>query len=214
MSALTVTLANVKLLLGISDTTFDTPITDLMTLEQPALEYALDPAVLTYAINGAAALNQDAEGLLATLVMGVTEALAGSFLATAGRNPESLPAQITFRVATTEISQKVLTVPTTLGAQLVAVGLARLKPFSRSARSLARAAVGGDVNIDTQLGTPLVLGSGMGQAGSQPLTGGTQGPPPDSVFDRQLGTDGHTEPPGIGDLSPMPFGGFWGSGEP
>ena len=46
---LPVTLAGVKLLCGIGDTSQDAGITALIALEQPALEYALDPAVLANA---------------------------------------------------------------------------------------------------------------------------------------------------------------------
>jgi hypothetical protein len=197
MGVLPVTLASVKLLLGISDTSQDAGITALIALEQPALEYALDPAILAYTASDS--------GLLATLTLGATECLAGAFLATAGRNPESLPQQTVFKISVVEIATKPLALPTALGLALVTTGLARLKPFSRSERSLARSASGGDALMDDQAPVPLMLGSGMGTAGAQPTVGGALGPPPDPVFDGVLGVDGVTEPPSGDILSPGVF---------
>ena len=128
---LPVTLAGVKLLCGIGDTSQDAGITALIALQQPALEYALDPAVLANAASDA--------GLLATLTLGVTEALAGSYLATLGR--PQLMDQL-FKIATLEITTRPVNDLAKLGAALAAQGVARLTPFSRSARSLARTAVG------------------------------------------------------------------------
>ena len=199
--ALPVTLAGVKLLCGIGDGAQDAAISALMALEQPALEYALDPAVLANSALDA--------GLLATLVLGVSEALAGGYIAAQGRDPAAPPQQTAFRLSTLAVEVRPLALPGVAGPQLVAVGLARLLPFTRSARGLARAAVGSDAGLDDLSPVPLALGSGMGSAGAQPLTGGSAGPPPDPVFDAALGVDGRTEPGG-GDDAPLwgPFGFF------
>ncbi|MBV9850089.1 MAG: hypothetical protein JO250_10490 [Armatimonadetes bacterium] len=127
MSVLPVTLAGVKLLCGIADTSQDAAVTALMALAQPALEYTLDPAILANSANDA--------GLLATLTLGATEALAGAYVAAQGRNPAAPPQQQTFRLSTLEVSTRPLADPAKIGAALAASGLARLAPFSRSARA-------------------------------------------------------------------------------
>jgi hypothetical protein len=77
LSVLPVTLANVKLLCGFTDTTQDAGVTALIALQQPALEYALDPAILA---------NSEVDaGLSALLTLGVSEALGGDYLASLGR---------------------------------------------------------------------------------------------------------------------------------
>ena len=200
---LPVTLAGVKLLCGIGDTSQDAAITALISLQQGALEYALDPVILANTATDA--------GLLATLTLGVTEALAGAYVASAARDPLLPPVQQLFRLSTLEISTKPLLDSTKVGAALAASGLARLAPFSRSARALARAAAGSDAAMDDLAPVPLLIGTGMGQAGASPVTGAAGGPPPDTTFDGVLGTDGHTDPPS-GDLFPSPFFGFWNGG--
>ena len=145
---LPVTLAGVKLLCGIGDTSQDAGITALIALQQGALEYALDPAILANTANDA--------GLLATLVLGVTETLAGGWLCAQGRQivaaaltAAASATQETFRLSTLEISTRPLPADLAkadlvkLGAALVTQGVARLSPFTRSARSLARTAAGG-----------------------------------------------------------------------
>ncbi len=204
LSVLPVTLSGVKLLCGISDGSQDTAVSALIALEQPALEYALDPAILTNSALDA--------GLLATLVLGVSEVLAGGYIATQGRNPASPPQQTAFHLSSLAVSTKPLVLPTVTGPALTATGLSRLTPFTRSARALARAAAGSDALLDDLSPVPLALGSGMGQVGAQPLTGSALGPPPDPDFDGVLGTDGGTEPPGLDDLSPGALFGFWQGG--
>ena len=185
---LPVTLAGVKLLCGIGDTSQDAGITALIALEQPALEYALDPAILANAAGDA--------GLLATLTLGATEALAGSYLATLGR--PQLADQL-FKIATLEITTRPVNDLAKLGAALAAQGVARLTPFSRSVRSVARIAVGGDQNLDDQTPAPLLLSVSTAA---------------DATFDPVLGADGLTEPPG-GDVLPSPFfAAFEGGSEP
>jgi hypothetical protein len=185
---LPVTLTGVKLLCGIGDTSQDAGITALIALEQPALEYALDSAVLANAATDA--------GLGATLTLGVTEVLAGGYLATLGR--PQLTVQL-FKIATLEISTRPVNDLAKLGAALAAQGVTRLTPFSRSVRSLARTAVGGDQNLDDQTTAPLLLSVSTAA---------------DSTFDPVLGADGHTEPPG-GDVLASPFFlGFEGGSEP
>jgi hypothetical protein len=205
MSVLTLTLDNVKLLCGIGDTSLDTPISALIALQQPALEYALDPVILANTATDA--------GLMATLSLGVTEVLAGAFVEAQARNPEAsaILEQQTFKISTLEISTKPLITSldlTKIGAALSASGLARLAPFSRSARSLARAASGGDALMDDQAAVPLLIGSGMGQVGASPVTGAASGAPSDCTFDAVLGTDGHTDPPS-GDIFPSGGVGFF-----
>jgi hypothetical protein len=192
VSVLPVTLDGVKLLCGIGDTSQDTGVSALIALEQPALEYALDPAILANSAHDA--------GLLATLTLGVSEVLAGSYVATQGRNPADPMQQTALRLATLSVAVRPLTLPTVIGPALAATGLARLAPFSRSARALARTASGTDALLDDQAPVPLVLGSGIGAIGAQPGTGGAYGPPPDPDFDRVLGTDGRTEPTGLDDV--------------
>lgn len=175
---LPVTVAGVKLLCGITDGSQDAPIAALIGLGQAALEYALDPAILA---------NWDSdEGLGATLTLGATEALAGSFLATLGR-----PAtwQQTFRLATLEVSTRPVNDLATLGAALAGQGAARLGPFCRAASSVARTAAGGDALLDDGTPAPLLLSLSTAA---------------DAVFDGVLGADGKTEPPG-GDVVPSPF---------
>ena len=187
-TVLPVTLAGVKLLCGIGDTSQDSAVSALIALEQPAIEYALDPAVLAQASADAA--------LGATLTLGASEALAGDYLATLGRAPLS---QQTFRLATLEISTRPINDLAKLGAALAAQGAARLTPFVRSARSRARTAVGGDGNLDDQAPVPMLLSASTAA---------------DATFDPTLGADGATEPPG-GDVVDAPFfGAFWGGPEP
>ena len=201
---LTVTLASVKLLCGIGDTSQDTAITALIALEQPALEYALDPGILA---------NTADAGLMATLALGVTEALAGAYVASAARNPLAPPTQQLFKISTLEISTKPLLDSTKVGAALAASGLARLSPFSRSARMLARAASGNDAALDDLAPVPLLIGSGLGAASPIGNTGAAAGPPPDGNFDAVLGSDGAAEPPS-GDVLDSPFfGAFYGGSE-
>ena len=86
---LTIAASDIKRLCGILDTSQDAVITALLTAEQPAAEYALDPALLARVI----VAGTDA-GALSTLTLGVAEQLAGSFLAGLGRFPhfaEPLP---------------------------------------------------------------------------------------------------------------------------
>ena len=119
---LPVTLAGVKLLCGIGDTSQDAGITALIALQQAALEYALDPAILANTANDA--------GLLGTLTLGVTECLAGGWLAAQGRQivaaalaAAASATQETFRLSTLEISTRPL--PADLAkADLVKLGAA------------------------------------------------------------------------------------------
>ena len=230
---LPVTLAGVKLLCGVTDGSQDAGITALMGLAQTALEYALDPAILANSANDAGLLATLALGVTECLAgaylgawgrgltaQGLTAAqtlntaINGLVTDNAGA---SVFQQQTFRLSTLEISTKPLfdnfrpeVVKADLSKQgdaLAAAGLARLTPFSRSARALARTAAGGDQNLDDQSPVPLLIGAGLGQAGGI----GIAGPPADSTFDAVLGTDGRTDPPG-GDILGSPFGAFWAGG--
>jgi hypothetical protein len=238
VSVLPVTLDNVKLLCGFVDTTQDAGVTALIALQQPALEYALDPAILANTALDA--------GLNALLTLGATEVLGGDYLASLGRTITTtglLTAQTlntaintlesdnagatqfvqqTFKLGNLEVATRPLfdnfrpevtkSDLVKIGFDLAARGAARLKPFLRSERSLARSAAGGDNLLDDQTGAQLVLGANMGSPGNQPGTGQTLGPPPDADFDRVLGTDGYTEPPGLDDFSPGMYNSGWNGG--
>jgi hypothetical protein len=81
MLILPLTIADLKPLCAIDagDTSSDADLTLLLTAQQPALEYSLDPAIL--------ALSAGDAGLQATLVLGAVEALAGEFLRSQARAP-------------------------------------------------------------------------------------------------------------------------------
>ena len=129
-AVLTVALADVKRLLAVpgSDTSQDAALTALITAEQLAREYALDPAVLAAAVS---ALVPNA-GLKALLTLGIAEQIAGSALSEAGRVPGIADdVQISALHFTTSHGAS----PDKLGAELTAQGTARLAPFSRHIRA-------------------------------------------------------------------------------
>ena len=85
MAVLTIAVADVKRLCAIPDmdTSQDTDVAALISAEQVAHEYALDPAVLT----AAQATSPANPGLVATLTLGVAEMMAGSYLVQVARSP-------------------------------------------------------------------------------------------------------------------------------
>ena len=91
MAVLSITVAEIKRLCAISgaDTSQDDDIAALISAEQAAHEYALDPAVVQ-AAQAADLVNPllpAAPGLVATLTLGVAEIMAGSYLVQIARAP-------------------------------------------------------------------------------------------------------------------------------
>lgn len=128
VAVLTVALADIKRLLSVSDSSQDAALTALITAEQLAREYALDPAVLAAA---GSALVPNA-GLKALLTLGIAEQIAGSALSEAGRVPGIADdVQISSLHFTTSHGAS----PDKLGAELSAQGTGRLAPFSRHIRA-------------------------------------------------------------------------------
>ena len=134
MSILPLTIADLKPLLAIeaADTSADTDLTVLLTTQQAALEYALDPAILTASAGSA--------GLMATLTLGAAEALAGEYLRRQARAPG---ANDDFHLGPLTVSASRTDSPAQLGERLAAQGAKRLEPFGRAARSVAAEASGG-----------------------------------------------------------------------
>ena len=127
---LAVAVADVKRLLSVdpADSSQDLALAALITAEQLALEYALDPAVLAAAVS---VVTPNA-GLKAWLTLGVTEQLAGAALSVSGRVPGIFDdVQISSLHFTTSRGVH----PDKLGADLTAAGTARLAPFSRHIRA-------------------------------------------------------------------------------
>jgi len=127
-AVLTVALADIKRLLSLTDSSQDAALTALITAEQLAREYALDPAVLAAAVS----LTVPNAGLKALLTLGIAEQIAGSALSEAGRVPGIADdVQISSLHFTTSHGAS----PDKLGAELTAQGTARLAPFSRHIRA-------------------------------------------------------------------------------
>ena len=127
-AVLTVALADIKRLLSLTDSSQDAALTALITAEQLAREYALDPSVLAAAVS----LTVPNAGLKALLTLGIAEQIAGSALSEAGRVPGIADdVQISSLHFTTSHGAS----PDKLGAELTAQGTARLAPFSRHIRA-------------------------------------------------------------------------------
>lgn len=128
MPILPVTIADLKPLLALqsADTTFDADLTILLTGRQAALEYTLDPAVLTASAGDA--------GLQATLTLGMAEALAGEFLQRQARAPGATD---DFHLGPLTVSASRTDNQAQLGERLAATGVKRLEPFGRAARRVA-----------------------------------------------------------------------------
>ena len=127
-AVLTVALADIKRLLSLTDSSQDAALTALITAEQLAREYALDPSVLAAAVS----LTVPNAGLKALLTLGIAEQIAGSALSEAGRVPGIADdVQISALHFTTSHGAS----PDKLGAELTAQGTARLAPFSRHIRA-------------------------------------------------------------------------------
>jgi len=127
-TVLTVATSDVKRLLEITDTSQDTAIAACITAEQLALEYALDPAVLEAAVS----VGTPNAGLKAWLTLGLSEQIAGTYLAQSGRVPGlGVDVQISSLHFTTSHSPQ----PDKLGVELALQGTTRLEPFLRLTRA-------------------------------------------------------------------------------
>ena len=127
---LVIAVADIKRLMGVaaSDSSQDAALAALITAEQLAREYALDPSVLAAAVS----LTVPNAGLKALLTLGIAEQIAGSALSEAGRVPGIADdVQISALHFTTSHGAS----PDKLGAELTAQGTARLAPFSRHIRA-------------------------------------------------------------------------------
>ena len=125
---LVIAVADIKRLLSLTDSSQDAALTALITAEQLAREYALDPSVLAAAVS----LTVPNAGLKALLTLGIAEQIAGSALSEAGRVPGIADdVQISSLHFTTSHGAS----PDKLGAELTAQGTARLAPFSRHIRA-------------------------------------------------------------------------------
>ena len=132
MPILTIATGDVKRLCAIpaGDTSQDADIAALIAAEQAAWEYGLDPAALSAASGNA--------GLLATLTLGVTEGMAGSYLEQLGRAPGFTD---DFRIGGLDVSASKTDGLTQLAGRLAARGLKRIEPFQRAAKQVASDAV-------------------------------------------------------------------------
>ncbi len=129
-AALVVAVSDIKRLIGVaaSDTSQDSDLAALITAEQLAREYALDPSVLAAAVS---AVVPNA-GLKALLTLGIAEQIAGSALSEAGRVPGIAD---DIQISTLHFSTSHGVQPDKLGAELTALGTARLLPYSRHIRA-------------------------------------------------------------------------------
>ncbi len=134
MTVLTIALNDLKNLcaLDLTDTTPDAVLNAVIAAEQSVYEYALDPAVLTASAGSA--------GLQATLTLGVSELLAGSFLRRQARTPGATD---DFHIGPLDVSASKTDSLPQLAERLAAQGLKRLEPFARAAKAVASDAAGG-----------------------------------------------------------------------
>ena len=121
-----VAVGDLKRLLAVepSDTSQDDALGAFLAAEQLAVEYGLDAAILTASATNA--------GLRALLGLGVSEVLAGAYLAAQGR----IPGQgVDVAIASLHFTTHSGPLPDKLGGELLASGLSRLAPYSRSVRA-------------------------------------------------------------------------------
>ena len=151
MPILPLTIADLKPLLALDalDTTFDAELTILLTGQQAALEYTLDPAILAASAGDA--------GLQATLMLGVAEALAGEFLRRQARSPGATD---DFHLGPLTVSASRTDNQAQLGERLATAGIRRLEPFSRAARRVAYDASAGQPDGSSK--TPLLIQTDTG----------------------------------------------------
>ncbi|MFZ4508373.1 MAG: hypothetical protein ACOYON_11830 [Fimbriimonas sp.] len=107
--ALTITRSRIKEKCGITDTSRDATIDNLILEFVPVIEFALTPS----------ALADPAVGIQSTLNLGATEVIAGELLAQLAREPGASDLL--------EVGDIRLAPPS--GASIVAVGWQRLRPF-------------------------------------------------------------------------------------
>lgn len=148
---LPLTIADLKPLLALdaADATFDADLTALLSGQQAALEYTLDPAILTASAGSA--------GLQATLTLGVAEALAGEFLRRQARAPGATD---DFHLGPLTVSASRTDNQAQLGERLWALGVKRLEPFGRAAKRLAYDASAGQPDGSSK--APLLIQTGTG----------------------------------------------------
>ena len=151
MPILPLTIADLKPLLALdaADTTFDADLALLLAGQQAALEYTLDPAILTASAGSA--------GLQATLTLGVAEALAGEFLRRQARAPGATD---DFHLGPLTVSASRTDNQAQLGERLATVGVKRLEPFSRAAKRMAYDASAGQPDGSSK--APLLIQTDTG----------------------------------------------------
>ena len=174
MSILPLTIADLKPLLALqsTDTTFDADLMTLLAGQQAALEYTLDPAILTAAAGSA--------GLQATLTLGVAEALAGEFLRRQARGPGATD---DFHLGPLTVSASRTDNQAQLGERLATAGVKRLEPFGRAAKRVAYDASSGQPDGSSK--SPLLI---------QTDTGGVCALTP-SLFDTAFGLSAEEDLP-------------------
>jgi len=134
MTVLTITRDDLKRLcvLDLTDTTPNTDLDAIIAGEQSVCEYALDPAIL--------AASAGSDGLRATLTLGVSEMLAGSYLRRQARAPGATD---DFHIGPLDVTASKTDSLPQIAERLAAQGLKRLEPFARAAKAVASDAVGG-----------------------------------------------------------------------
>ena len=164
MTVLTIALNDLKNLcaLSLTDTTPDADLNAVIAAEQSVYEYALDPAILTASAGSA--------GLGATLTLGVSELLAGSYLRRQSRAPGATD---DFHIGPLDVSASKTDSLPQLAERLATQGLKRLEPFGRAAKAMAADAAGG--SPDGSGKTPLLA--------AVPAVG--------SLFDSPFGEEAH-----------------------
>ncbi len=185
MSLLPLTHADLKRLctIGAADTSEDAALDDLLAAQQPALEYALDPAILQ-----AATLPTADAGLRATLTLGLAEVLAGEWLRRQARAPGMAD---DFHLGPLSVTASRTDGPAQTGERLAAQGAKRLEPFTRAAKS-----VGGDAAGATPDGSARAPLLGHTTLTEATLIGTTPGGPSvfdlpfDALFDAPCGAEG------------------------
>ena len=124
-------------------------MTLLLTGQQAALEYTLDPAILAASAGDA--------GLQATLTLGVAEALAGEFLRRQARAPGATD---DFHLGPLTVSASRTDNQAQLGERLSLLGLKRLEPFGRAAKRMAYDASAGQPDGSSK--APLLMQTDTG----------------------------------------------------
>ena len=145
MTVLTITRDDLKKLcaLDLTDTTPDAALDAVIAAEQSVFEYVLDPAVLM--------ASSGSEGLRATLTLGVSEALSGSYLRRLARAPGATD---DFHIGPLNVSASKTDSLPQIAERLAAQGLKRLEPFLRASKMVASDAVGGSPDGSSK--TPLL----------------------------------------------------------